>query len=399
MKLPWLKPLLGGTGPFTTVYLDSTRRDAAGETEAADRWKVLRRALEHEGAPPVVLDEIGALVARPTRVSGPHGRVLIADTVGVRVDRVLTEPPASSVARHGPVPDLLPAVHAADQAVDYLLVEVDRNGADVYSCDPVGQLAGGEHSVVEGGHDVVHKVREGGMSDRRMQTRAEDSWERNAAAVAVELDRRVMTHEPELILVTGDVRAVALVRDALGQRARELVVEVPGGSRSMGVNAGAFKQRVHASLEQFRVRRRELVLDVFRQEQGRDEAAVTELGDVIEVLRRGQVRELVLAEPVAGQVPELAQRTVWVGPDALQLALDREDLAAIGVTDGARELPADVGLVRAALGQDAGVTFAIDGSVELIDGVGAVLRWSDPATPSESLVSQSADQGRLRTVV
>ena len=399
MKLQWLKPLLESTGPFTTVYLDATRADAAGETEAVDRWKILRRELEHEGAHRPVLDEIGELIARPTRVAGPHGRVLIADAEGVRVDRVLAEPPAHSVALHSPVPDLLPAVRAADQSVDYLLVEVDRLGADLYSCDLSGRLSGGEHEVVEGGHDVVHKVREGGMSHRRMQTRAEDSWERNAAAVAAELDRHVSAHEPELILVTGDVRAVALVCDAVGQRVRELVVEVPGGSRRTGANPGAFTQRVRATLERFRVRRREQVLDVFRQGQGRDEGAVTELGDVIEVLRRGQVRDLVLADPPAGQDSALAQRTVWVGPNALQLGLDRADLAAIGVTDDARELPADIGLVRAALGQDAGVTFAVDGSVELIDGVGAVLRWSDQGTPRESLLSQSADQARLRDVV
>ena len=399
MKLDWLRPLLGSTGPFTTVYLDATRSVVAGETEAADRWKVLRRELEHDGASAPVLAEIGDLIARPTRVAGPHGRVLIADAAGVRVDRLLTEPPTSSVGRHGLVPALLPAVRAADQSVDYLLVVVDRHGADLYACDQSGTLAGGEHVVVEGGHDVVHKAREGAVSDRRRQTRAEDSWERNAATVAAELDRRVAAHEPELIVVTGDVRAAALVCDAVGQRVRELVVEVPGGSRATGVDEVAFKQRVRATLEQFRTRRREQVLDVFRQEQGRDEGAVTELGDVIEVLRRGQVRELVLAEPPAGQDGALAGRTVWVGPDPLQIGLDAGDLATIGVRDGARELPAEVGLLRAALGQDAGVTFAADGSVELIDGVGAVLRWSDQGTPSESLASQSGDQARLRDVV
>jgi len=91
------------------------------------------------------------------------------------------------------------------------------------------------HDVIDGGHDVVHKMREGGMSHRRMQTRAEDSWERNADAVAAELDRVVATREPELVLITGDVRAVALVRDGVGQRAAELLVEVPGGSRAQGM--------------------------------------------------------------------------------------------------------------------------------------------------------------------
>ena len=30
MKLDWLKPLLGRTGPFTTVYIDATRSDPSG---------------------------------------------------------------------------------------------------------------------------------------------------------------------------------------------------------------------------------------------------------------------------------------------------------------------------------------------------------------------------------
>lgn len=399
MKLQWLKPLLGRTGPFTTVYLDATRAVSAGETEALDRWRGLRRDLEHAGAPEHILESLGEAVARPTWVSGPHGRVLIADVDGVCVDRVLAEPPARSVAVYEPVPALLPAARAADQTVEYLLVEVDRQGADLLWPGPSGQVGDVDHDVVDGGHDVVHKMREGGMSHRRMQTRAEDSWERNAAAVAAELDRVVATREPELVLLTGDVRAVALVRDAVGQRVADLLVEVPGGSRAQGVKADIFAQRVRGALEVFRTRRRELVLSRFRQEKGRDEGAVTELGDVIEVLRRGQVRDLVLAEPPLGQDSALAHRTVWVGPDPLHLGLERADLEAIGVADDVRELPAEVGLVRAALGQDAGVTFAVDGSVELIDGVGAVLRWTDPGTPSESVLSQSADRARLREVV
>ena len=48
MDLHWLKPLLGRPSPFTTVYLDVTRADAAGEAEAADRWKAVRRQLERD---------------------------------------------------------------------------------------------------------------------------------------------------------------------------------------------------------------------------------------------------------------------------------------------------------------------------------------------------------------
>ena len=400
MKLDWLKPLLGRSGPFTTVYIDATRSDATGELEVLDRWKGLRRELERQGAPAAVLEEIEDTVTRPTRVGGPHGRVLIADADGVRVDRVLADPPVGGSATYGPVPALLAAARAADEAVTFLLVEVDRQGADLHWSDGTGRLAGGDHEVVEGDHDDLRKVKSGdGWRHDHSQNRAEDSWERNAEIVAADIDRQVVERRPELVILTGDVREVPLLHEKLGHRAKELVIEVPGGSRAEGVNRDAFTDRVNATLEAFRARRREAVLDHFRQEQGRGGAAVTQLGDVVEVLRRGQVADLVLGESIATPGSPIADRTLWVGPDPIQVALTRDELTAMGVDDGARELRADIALVRAALGQDAGLTFAVDGSVDLIDGVGAILRWTDSSTPHESVHSQSGDTGRLRDVV
>ncbi|WP_028047100.1 hypothetical protein [Cellulomonas sp. URHE0023] len=398
MNLHWLKPLLGRPSPFTTVYLDVTRADAAGEAEAADRWKAVRRQLERDGAPAPVLDEIGDLVATPTGVRGPHGRVIVSDADSVVVDRVLAEPPAQAHAVFGPVPALLPVIRAADQTVSYLLVAVDRNGADLtWATGGSVRTAGGpEVETVEGGHDDVHKTREGGL-DRRSQTRAEDSWQRNAEAVAHLLDKRVSERSPDVVLLTGDVRAVALVREAVAQHVTESLVDVPGGARGEGANHDVFDGRVAEVLTAFRHRRRDAVLDRFRQAQGRGGGAVTALDDVIEVLRRGQVSELVLHVDSLSQ--GLSERQLWVGDEPLQLASSQGDLAAIGVADGARQLPADVALVRAAIGQDAGLTFAENGSVDLVDGIGAVLRWSDGSTPSESVPTQSADQGRLRSVL
>ena len=165
-----------------------------------------------------MLDEIAELVSVPTGVRGPHGRVVVADAEGVVVDRVLSEPPAQSHAVLGPAPALLPAVRAADETVTYLLVAVDRNGADLtWAAGGTVRTEGGpETETVDGGHDDVHKTREGGL-DRRSQTRAEDSWGRNAEAVAAVLDKRVAERSPDLVLITGDVRAVAA--RARGRRA------------------------------------------------------------------------------------------------------------------------------------------------------------------------------------
>lgn len=395
MDLHWLKPLLGRPAPFTTVYLDASPSQLSAEAEAADRWKAVRRALERDGAPAAVLDQIGERLQVPDGRRTPHGRVLVADAYGLVVDRLLSTPPAQSQGMFGPAPALLQAIHAADETVDLLVVAVDRNGADLQRVQAGERDAKPTTEVVEGGHDEVHKTRGGGL-DRRSQTRAEDSWQRNAEAVASALDHRVADDPPDLVVLTGDVRAVALVRDAVGQPVRDLMVEVPGGGRGEGVHEDAFHTKKVEAVDGYRARRRAATLDRFRQALGQGNAAVTALDSVVEVLRRGQVAELVLGDGSAA----LTQRTLWVGPDPLQLATSAGDLAAIGVTSSeARSMPCDVALLRAALGQDAGVTFAADGEAELVDGVGALLRWSDGSTPSGGLLSQSADTARLRTLV
>jgi hypothetical protein len=392
MDLHWLKPLLGRPAPFTTVYLDATPTEGPGEQGVVDRWRSVRRELERDGAPASVLDEIAEVVAVPTWKRGPHGRVVVADAEGVRVDRVLSEPPAQSQGVFGPAPALLPAVRAADDTVRFVVVAVDRSGADLTWVDGMGRGDKRTESV-EGGHDEIHKTREG--MERRAQTRAEDSWSRNAEAVAGALDRSVAEHQPELVVLTGDLRAVALVREAVDKRVSELLVEVPGGGRGEGIRQEAFEQRLREALDAFRMRRRAAVLDRFAQAIGQGSGAVTALDDVVDVLRRGQVDELVLHTGAVTSV--LVDRQVWVGPDPLQLGVAADDLAALGIgASDAREMPVGVALVRAALAQDAGVTFAEDGAVELVDGVGAVLRWSDGSTPSESVLSQSADTRRVR---
>jgi len=392
MKLDALKPILDHDGPLTTVCLDVTRADEAGEREVKNRWNGLRRALEQQGAPATTLDSIADVVLRPTHVPGPHGRFLVASADEILLDRVLADAPAREEAFHDGVPSLMPAAQAADEAVRYLLVEVDRSGADLSWSGAESHPADTMLSPVEGGHDVLHKTRAGGWSHRRMQARVEDSWERNAEAVAAELDRAVTEMRPELVMVTGDVRAVALIGAEVGRATSELLVEVPGGARADGVKEDAFAANVHEVLEAYRARRRERFVERLREGLGRGDGAVTALGDVVDVLRRGQVAELVISLDAAGRPAPLAERLLWVGAGPLELAVRRSELAALGVEDGAaRQLRADIVLLRAAVAQDAGVTFTPESSVELVDGIGAVLRWSDPATPHEGAQSYTGD--------
>ncbi|WP_024288884.1 Vms1/Ankzf1 family peptidyl-tRNA hydrolase [Cellulomonas sp. KRMCY2] len=398
MKLDSLKPLLDHDGPLTTVCLDVTRADEAGDREIRSRWNGLRRSLEQAGAPPSTLELMAAAVLRPTHVPGPHGRFVVAAGEQILFDRVLAEAPAREEAFHDGVPALMPAAQAAGEAVRYLLVEVDRSGADLSWSGTEVPDTSTEH--VEGGHDVLHKAHAGGWSgwsSRRMQARVEDSWERNAEAVAAELNRAVIEHRPELVMITGDLRAVALIREEVSRPTAELIVEVPGGSRAEGIKEEVFAGHVHAALEDFRAQRREKVVDRLREGLGRGGGGVTGLGDVVEVLRRGQVAELIIEQDAAGVPVALHQRRLWVGPGPLEIAVRRSELTSLGVdVASAQERRADIALLRAAVAQDAGVTFALEGGVELVDGLGAVLRWTDAATPHEVSPSYTADSNRRR---
>lgn len=396
MKLDSLKPLLDHAGPLTTVCLDVTRAEEAGDRELRSRWNGVRRRLEQAGAPAATVEALADVVLRPTHVPGPHGRFVVAAGDRVIYDRVLAGPPVHEEAFHDGVPALMPAVQAEEEAVRYLLVEVDRSGADLsWSGIDVPEPTAEDH--VEGGHDVLHKNRgTGGWSHRRMQSRVEDSWERNAEAVAGELDRAVTDHRPELVMITGDVRAVAMIRDAVGRATGELLVEVPGGARADGVKEDVFAENVHQVLEAYRARRREKEADRLREALGRGSGAVTALADVVDVLRRGQVAELFLVEDSVGRPTPLDARQLWTGAGPLEIALRRSELAALGVPEAtARQMRADIAVLRAATAQDAGITFAVEGTVDLVDGIGALLRWTDSATPHEASPSYTHDRQRL----
>lgn len=399
MKIDWMKPLLGRPGPFATVYVDGSRGVEAGGRDLDGVVRAVRRDLLDQGAPPTLVDAVEERILQPVRVPGPHGRVIIADEdQGVLTERILAEPPSHPHAEFGPVPVLLEAARSANESVDFLLVVADRLGADLtwsWGGDPARQP---QPRTVEGGHDEINKVRTGGLTESRIEARAEDSWGRNAEAVAKAVDKAVVDHRPELVVLTGDVRAVALVRAALARRTTDVLVEVAGGSRTGGAHEGRFDDKVRAAVAAYRDRRRAAVIDAFRQGQGRADGSVTSLGDVLTVLQRGQVAELLISDRV-GPLEEVEGEEIWVGPAPTHVALSRQDVEALGVEDGIHPLPAAAALVRAAIGLDAGLTFVADDEVELVDGVGAVLRWHDASTPSESAPTMSGDRRRLRDVV
>jgi len=67
----------------------------------------------------------------------------------------------------------------------------------------------------------------------------EDSWQRNAAEVAHELDVVVARHKPELVLIAGDPQAISALLEHAGGDLSARIVQLDTGGRAKGTSAEA----------------------------------------------------------------------------------------------------------------------------------------------------------------
>ncbi|WP_432545614.1 baeRF2 domain-containing protein [Kineococcus sp. SYSU DK004] len=383
MKLDWLKPVAVDPGPHVAVYADVSRNNETGAHEIDLRWRDARDELSAQGAPSAALEALDEVAGEPVEVGGRVGRALVASAQGVELDVLLPDPPLRDEATTGRVAHLMPLVRSLADDVRYVLVELDRAGADI-TVSRSDSPRGGEKRTVEGGHDVLHKIPGGGWSALRYQRRVEDSWDANAGAVADALADLVRTEHPEVVLLTGDVKAAAALRDKAAKPVLELLADVPGGSRHAGAKEDAFAAAVAEALEVVRRRRRDALVDEFEQEIGRTRTgqgpdgaggagrAVEGMRAVVGALSRGQVRTLLLRDDPTSDL------RLWIGDDPTQVATTDEDLRAMGVSDPL-EVRADAALLRALAATDAEIELVAERPV-MDGGIGAVLRYADPST-------------------
>ncbi len=365
MKLPWLKSALDNNdGPFLSVYLDTTRTNPTAASEVETRWRQFRDQLSEAGAPRPLLDEIEDSLLRQPSIGGSHGRAVLATASGILLDRVLPIPPQEDSAHWGDRPELLPLVRLTPHVVSQLLIEVDRAGADLHLRAPEEARFSLEEDV-DGGHDELHKSRstsaDTGRSGRgwrsdNFEARVEDSWERNAEAVADKVNRLVTQRRPDMVLLTGDVRAEALLKAELRPEVLDRLHHLSGGTRGVSFERDSFREELAEATRRFIEDRQEQIGERFRETQSRDVGSTTGSANVSEVLQRGQVDELLF---ITGQEPD-----------------NIEDL------------------IHHAIVTDAGVWALEDGYATIPGGVGAFLRWDDPATPSSQVPSMSGDPAR-----
>jgi hypothetical protein len=119
---------------------------------------------------------------------------------------------------------------------------------------------------------------------------------------------------------------------------------------------------------------RELV-DIFIGRRALDGPMTEGLAATVAALQRGQVAALLLNRPPGSSL------RLWAGSQPTQLALTEAELMSFGVR-APREERADEALVRALVGTGAELVAVPESELRLYEGVGALLRYTDPGTPS-----------------
>lgn len=369
MELSFLRPVYARPGPWASVYLDASR-DTQDARPALDlRWRALRERLAGQGAPAATLTALDELVRGHTPRPGDYGLAAFAAHGQVALTEYLPAPPVRDLAGYGTLPHTMPLVAQRSEQIPWVRVLADRTGADVE-----GISAGGvpRRARVTGGETYpIRRVKPGAWSSPNYQREAMTSWKRNAgdaAAATAELADRVGA---EVVVVAGDPQARTMLAAQLPQRWQERMVQTDAGSRAAGADPAALDDVTVQVIAELAAARAAETMDRFGMQQG----AGAGLDAVVTALQRGQVDTLLIVDDPS------STDTLWIGPEPTDVAVRPEDLT-VRPADRPQRVRADAALLRALVGTDASATLL--GAQEapgLTDGVGAVLRYVDAATP------------------
>ncbi|MFB7620434.1 hypothetical protein [Kitasatospora sp. NPDC056181] len=383
MELAPLAPLLDRSGPWASVYLDTSHatEDAAQRRALIDRAAVDRLAAL--GADGPTRGAVGEYLAGLPAAGSPPGRALFAADGEVALDAPLSSSPPDVAAAWGPLPHTAPLLALLDDTVaGCLIAAVDRTGAELElralgRNTPAGTVEGPQRQA------RGHRAPPADRREWHYRHRREDTWERTAGIIADHIARVWPGSGARLLVLTGDVRERRAVHHRLPQGLRAFTTEVDGGGRAGGIAREAFDRRLDEAWEEHRIMHLDAVLDDFHAGLGRPgehatDGAGTETAPgaaaqgVPAVVSAAQQHRLATLLVQAGRSDP--DRPVWTGPQADHIGVDRATVRSMGV-DEPRQAPAADALLRCAVAAGADAVLVPDSAPGPAGGLGAVLRW------------------------
>lgn len=365
MRLSFLEPLYKQSGPFTSVYLDTSRDAAIVDPDAAVqlRWRHLRDALMSEGADRDSITAVAGSVGSDADVPGTHGQAVFTAHGHLALLDELPAPPARDTAHFGTLPDTMPLIVQHAPGIPYLAVHVHYGGR--HSTDATGTV----RIEAEAGTWPMTKVTPGHRLGEEIPV---GDWTRAAGEVGRELEGHARRIDVETVVVAGDVWARGILIHRLPAALRGRVTTVEGVGESEPGRA-LMEQRLESLFTGRMAAHDRALLDAFLAERARDGAFAEGLAPAVSALQRGKVKALFLNDH-----PESPLR-LWAGPEPGQLALAEQELHSYGIREVSEER-ADAALARAVVGTRAELVLVSEQELRLSGGVGVLLRYADPTS-------------------
>ena len=375
MDVTFLEAVFNAPGPYATVCVDVTHNTETADTELELKVRAVAEELTAQGAPEPVVETVRSNLLQANeggQLATLRGRALVVAADGsVVLDEALADSPREPVATWSPDPALMPVLRQLAGRVPHVIVIADRVGADVQVASGIGQQV--ETEKIDGDTFHMRKVQVGGWAHNTYLHTAENQWEENAGQVAGAVNDAVARDHSRFVLLAGDVRARQLIADKVGQEVSQVLVSIDEGGRAAGADRDVITARATELIAENEAAETTRVLEQIDAASAHG-LAVTGTALVVEALRKAQVETLVLADR-----PDDEQ--LYAGPGPLELGVSAEDVAALGVTD-AHQVPADLALLRAAIGSSAAVVVVPRSAMPGNIPVAAVLRYTDESTPS-----------------
>ena len=353
------------TGPFASVYLDTSPDVENASQKVELRWRNARDELAAQGADESALAAIDPLV--PDAHKSGAALAVIATSGGVVVADHQPEPPKrDAYARWDALPYVAPLIEWRQASVPHVVVLIDRTGADVIAVRKWGDERAFEVDASPT-HDVT-KAAPGGWSQARYQRRVENTWSENAREVADVVTDAADRCKALLVVVTGDVRAVELLRDALPSQVAELVTVVDGGRSPDGsfdeIADAVVRQAASAAAQETVA-----LLQKFREERGQLDRAADGMDATLAALSASKVETLLIHDD-----PDDV-RIAFFDPEGAVIAAEAVQLRDFGVERPTKGRLVDAA-IRSAIKTGAGVWITPSAGAAA-DGIGAILPWSD----------------------
>lgn len=234
MQLAEVRNVYDHDGPFATVYLEGRAPTPDAEHEVRLRWDDLRTRLEEAGAADetVTALENAVIVDDITEVQN-NGRVLVANASGVLLnadwDAAIGAGDAVYFAQE---PELGAFTRERARSVRMLVVIADRTGATIrriVAAEEHELNEQAEHHVSATANASVHKPREGALSHKQIQRRADEETQQSLREVADKLDQIAADWRPDAVVLAGETQGRNKLHDELSEALQEIAQQTEHG--------------------------------------------------------------------------------------------------------------------------------------------------------------------------